>query len=43
MGEYNDIMLRCRWLYWTGLVRMRRGGSESENAEDLLTYIELED
>lgn len=39
MGEYNDIMLRCRWLYWTGLVRMRRGRNVSENAENLHIYI----
>lgn len=38
MGEYNDIMLRCRGLYWTGLVRMRRGRIESENAENLHIY-----
>lgn len=39
MGEYTDIMLRCRWLYWTGMVRIRRGGIESENAENLHIYI----
>lgn len=40
MGEYTDIMLRCKGLYWTGLVRMRRGGTESEKAEYLHIYID---
>lgn len=39
MGEYTDIMLRCRWLYWNGMVRMRRGRNVSENAENLHIYI----
>lgn len=39
MGEYTDIMLRCRGLYWTGMVRMRRGRAERENAENLHIYI----